>query len=100
MTPSRPIRRNWSAGILGLAASLLVLSACASSPAGDDDTQQANATEVDRDSRAYRDCLRRVRRTGSRLPRSECDAAVFGGGFHSRGEDSAGQLGEPGSINR
>ena len=104
-----------------LAATLLILAGCASAPepvvadgdatavasdvpadpkqieaANDASTAIRSASAEDRE--AFRDCVRRVRRTGSRLARSECENAIFGGGFHSMNEAKtapAGTITEP-----
>jgi hypothetical protein len=106
MTIIKSIRTTGAAA--ALSASLLVLAGCASAPpqtvadsapatASDapadaaqieaaNDSSTAIRAATDEGRQAYRDCVRRVRRTGSRLARSECESAIFGGGFHSMNE--------------
>ena len=122
MTTIRLIRTRGVAGVASLTATLLILFGCATTPeqpaaetaatavpasdvpadpeqieaANDSSTAIRAASSEDR--QAYRDCVRRVRRTGSRLARSECEAAIFGGGFHSMNEAKtapAGTITEP-----
>ncbi len=105
-----------TAAVAGLAASLLILAGCASAPEETAGASAAPATDMDapadpaqieaandastairaatdEDRQAYRDCVRRVRRTGSRLARSECESAIFGGGFHSMNEAKTAEAG-------
>lgn len=106
------VTANRAAFVASLAATVLITAACASSPT---QPQQQAAQELTPEtsaemtgaandtstaeraySREYRDCLRRVRRTGSRLARSECEASIFGGAYHS---DNEKKTAEPGSVN-
>lgn len=72
---------------VAMAVVMLLLSGCAAtSDSTGANSETAQAATID--EQAKRECLRKMRRTGSRIPRDACDgqSGIFGSGYHLKND--------------